>query len=259
MTKVVGVKLNKKNKIYYFLPNNLELELNDQVIVETEKGQQIGEISNKEFEINDNQIKGALKKVLRIATEKDLRTAEQNEKDAKGALKKARELVLKHKLIMHVTTSEYTFNREQLIFYFLADKRIDFRELVKDLASVYHTRIELHQIGVRDKAKEVGGLGPCGLKLCCSSFLNDFDMVSINMAKNQNIALNPTKINGLCGRLLCCLKYEDETYCEYKKGMPSYGDKYMTKQGLGRVVQVDILSQKIKVDVPDIGVIEVTK
>ena len=193
-----------------------------------------------------------------MASIEDEKQNDDNIEEAKKALKRARGLVDKYKLNMYLIDASYTFEREQLLFHFLADNRVDFRSLARDLASIYRTRIELRQIGVRDKAKEIGGLGPCGRPLCCASCLDSFETVSISMAKNQNIALNPTKINGVCGRLLCCLKYEDDLYTDYRQGLPKVGDKHVkTAKGEGRVTEVNVLARTYKVDVPDVGLIEV--
>jgi cell fate regulator YaaT (PSP1 superfamily) len=256
MIEVVGISLGNKNRTYYFSPNNLILKKGDNVIVSTERGQQYGKVTFEVCNLEKDKIHGELKQVARIATAEDIEKYERNVKDAKKALEKCRQIVEEKKLEMYVGSAEYTFNREQLMFRFLADSRVDFRELAKELASIYHTRIELHQVGVRDKAKEVGGIGQCGLVLCCHKFLNDFDTVSINMAKNQGIALNPTKINGQCGRLLCCLKYEDECYKECRKNMPKVGDRIKTKQGEGKVLSLDIIKNTARVLVPEEGVIE---
>lgn len=256
MINVVGVTLGNKKRVYYFSPNNMVLLENEKVIVETEKGEQFGYVAQEPFALEKAKIKGQIKPVLRKASEADIVKYEKNFSDAKLALVKARELAEKHNLKMHITSCDYTFNREQLMFKFLADERIDFRVLAKELASLYHTRIELYQIGVRDKAKEVGGIGPCGLVLCCHKFLNDFDTVSINMAKNQNIALNPTKINGQCGRLLCCLKYEDDCYKDCKKELPKEGTKIQTEHGEGKVISVDIFTKNVRVYVQNHGVVE---
>jgi cell fate regulator YaaT (PSP1 superfamily) len=257
MIEVVGVALGNKSRAYYFSPNGLELKVDEEVIVSTERGHQYGKVVFEKCEIEKEKIKGDIKPVIRKANEEDIKKYQNNIKDAKKALIKCRTLVEEKRLNMHITNAEYTFNREQLMFRFLSDTRIDFRELAKDLASIYHTRIELHQIGVRDKAKEVGGIGPCGLVLCCHKFLNDFDTVSINMAKNQGIALNPSKINGQCGRLLCCLKFEDDCYKECKKNMPRIGEKMKTDQGEGKIISLDIIRNTARVLVPDNGVIEV--
>ncbi|MDD2489844.1 MAG: regulatory iron-sulfur-containing complex subunit RicT, partial [Bacilli bacterium] len=198
-----------------------------------------------------------LKRVLRKTMKQDYLDYKKNVADAKEALITCKKLIKKHGLDMNLIDANFTLDRQQLLFRFSADERIDFRKLVKDLAAIYRTRIELRQIGVRDKAGEVGGLGPCGRPLCCSQFLYNFDIVSINMAKNQNIALNPSKINGLCGRLLCCLTYENEEYIKSKKGLPNVGDKIKLKEGKGEVIAVDILKREYKVDISNYGVVNV--
>ena len=241
MIEIVGVSLKK----------------GDNVIVKTERGLQFGMIETENTEIEENKLKASLSEVVRVCSKKDKEINEKNTEDAKKALKKGKELVEKYDLNMMILDASYTFDRSQLLFTFLADNRIDFRKLAKDLASIYKTRIELRQVGVRDKAKEIGGYGSCGRELCCSKFLCDFDSVSINMAKNQNIALNPTKINGLCGRLLCCLKYEDECYKELGKKLPKIGKKVETEFGEGKVISIDILKQTYRVDVKDHGIVEV--
>lgn len=259
MIDVVGISLGSKKRMYYFSPNGLDLRKDDKVVVETEKGKQYGTVVQTVTQIGKEKALGGLKRVLWFANDDDIKQFDKNVEDARTALIKCRELVQKHKLNMVVITAEFTLEREQLMFRFLADERVDFRSLAKDLASIYRTRIELYQIGVRDKAKEVSGLGPCGQQLCCSRFKSDFDAVSINMAKNQNIALNPTKINGQCGRLLCCLKYEDDCYRECRKDLPNIGNKYVTDKGEGRVISIDILAKKFRVFVPDNGIIEIEK
>ena len=257
MIKVVEISFRAKGRIYYFSPDQLKLKINDSVIVETDHGLQFGQVVKEIMEIDEEKLNSPLKKVLRIATKNDLKKHNKNIEEAKKALKKCRELIEKYQLNMYLIEANFTHEREQLLFYFLADHRIDFRSLARDLASIYHTRIELRQIGVRDKAKEVGGIGPCGRTLCCAKFLSEFDSVSINMAKNQNIALNPNKINGVCGRLLCCLKYEDENYVECRKGLPKIGAKVKTDKGEGTVTSVDILNRRYQVDVPTVGIVEV--
>ena len=257
MIEIVGVSLKKGGKIYYFSPNALKLKKGDNVIVKTERGLQFGVIETENTEIEENKLKASLSEVVRVCSKKDKEINQKNIEDAKKALKKCKELVEQYDLNMMILDTSYTFDRSQLLFTFLADNRVDFRKLAKDLASIYKTRIELRQVGVRDKAKEIGGYGSCGRQLCCSKFLCDFDSVSINMAKNQNIALNPTKINGACGRLLCCLKYEDECYKEYSKNLPKVGKKVETEHGEGKVISVDILKQKYRVDVKDHGIVEV--
>lgn len=259
MIEIVGVSINDSKKIYYFLPNKNKLRKNITVIVDTDKGLEFGKVELPNFQISEDKITSPLKKVVRVASKDDYINYKKNEKEAKKALKNCKDLVEKYKLNMFVLDCHYTFEKEQLIFRFLSDSRIDFRDLAKELAAKYKTRIELRQIGARDKAKEIGGCGQCGQTLCCARFLNDLDSVSINMAKNQNIALNPSKINGVCGRLLCCLKYEDETYKECRNDLPKVGQKIETEKGEGKVVNVDVLKKKYQVEVPKIGVIEVQK
>lgn len=257
MIEIVGVSFKPKSKIYYFSPNGMKLKKDINVIVKTERGLQLGIIELGNTQIDESNIKSSLSEVVRIASKKDYDKHIKNINDAKKALKKCKELVEQHNLNMVILDANYTFDRSQLLFTFLADNRVDFRKLAKDLANNYKTRIELRQVGVRDKAKEIGGYGSCGRELCCSKFLCDFDSVSINMAKNQNIALNPTKINGVCGRLLCCLKYEDECYKECSKKLPKVGKKVQTEFGEGKVISIDVLKQKYRVDVKDHGIVEV--
>lgn len=220
MTTVVGVRFKRTGKIYYFDPTSQVIEKDSCVIVETARGQEMGQVVVGPKQVEDTEVVQPLKRVVRSATEDDVKHAEENCVRAKQAYSVALEKIAKHNLPMKLVEAEYTFDDSKLIFYFTADGRVDFRELVKDLASVFRTRIELRQIGVRDEAKIIGGLGPCGRTLCCASFLGDFDPVSIKMAKEQNLSLNPTKISGICGRLMCCLRYEVECYKngEHKKG-----------------------------------------
>ena len=257
MIEVVGIIFRPSKKVYYFSPRGMKIKKGINVIVKTERGLQLGTIEIPNIEIEESKIKSALSEVIRIASKKDYENHLKNIKDSKNALKKCKELVEKHDLNMMILDANYTFDRSQLLFTFLADNRVDFRKLAKDLANIYKTRIELRQVGVRDKAKEIGGYGSCGRELCCSKFLCDFDYVSINMAKNQNIDLNPTKINGVCGRLLCCLKYEDECYKECAKKLPKVGKKVETEFGEGKVISTDILKQTYRVDVKDHGIVEV--
>lgn len=257
MIEVVGVSFKRNGKVYYFSPNGIKVEKDDNVIVKTERGLQFGTVEVANKEISSEQLTSALSNIVRIASRKDVEQNEKNIQQSKEALSKCKELIEKYKLEMMVLDASYTFDRNQLLFTFIADSRVDFRKLAKDLANIYKTRIELRQVGVRDKAKEIGGYGSCGRPLCCSKFLCDFDSVSINMAKNQNIALNPTKINGCCGRLLCCLKYEDECYKELNKNLPKVGKKVKTDKGEGKVISVDVLKQKYRVSVPDNGIVEV--
>jgi cell fate regulator YaaT (PSP1 superfamily) len=259
MVEVIGVTLKEKGRIYYFLPNNYVIKKNVTVIVETERGLQFGKVVTDIIKYDESKLKNPLKKIVRIASKQDYKQHMKNLKDAKEAIIKCRELTEKYGLDMQIIDASFTFDRDQLMFYFLSDSRVDFRELAKALASIYKTRIELRQVGVRDRAKEAGGLGLCGRCLCCSQFLCDFDSVSINMAKNQNLSLNPSKINGVCGRLLCCLKYENECYCEYRKGMPDVGDKVETEDGIGKVVSIDVISGKYKVEVPDVGLVDMVR
>ena len=256
MKKVVGISFKISGKVYNFDPATFILELNDKVIVETEKGLQFGYVASNMVEVEDDKLVNELKPVVRIASKKDVSIHEKNVNDAKKALEKAQEFVKELKLEMKILDASFTFDRNQLLFNFIADDRIDFRELAKKLAQVYRTRIELRQIGVRDKAKEIGGLGPCGRVLCCNSFLNDLNSVTINMAKNQMLALNPTKINGVCGRLLCCLGYEDKTYSELKKGLPNIGEKYENKDVKGKVVNIDIFKRIFKVETENNDIVE---
>lgn len=238
--KIVYVEFKSKGKQYAFFDNNLELEINDYVVVETERGLQFGKIVN----ICKNTSEKEHAKVVKVATAKDIKQNENNIKEAEKAVIKAQELSNDFKLSMKFIDAFYTFDQRQLIFQFLSDGRVDFRELAKSLAGIYKTRIELRQVGVRDKAKEISGVGPCGRKLCCSCFLNDLDSVTINMVKNQNLALNPTKINGLCGRLLCCLKYEDELYTNNRSILPEYGQRLENEGFKGIVTFLDIPNKK---------------
>lgn len=259
MKDVVGITLNDNGRVYYFDPNKYKLKKNITVIVETDQGQQFGKVVQEQHQINEKDLRSPLKKVIRISSKEDYRKHIKNQKDAKEALKKCKKIVENKKLEMKLLDASYTFDRDKLIFRFLSDNRVDFRELAKELANIYKVRIELRQVGVRDKAKEVGGCGPCGQKLCCSRFLKDLDAVSINMAKNQNLSLNPSKINGVCGRLLCCLKYEDSEYKECRKCMLKIGDKIKTEYGEGEIIGLEILKQQYKVIVPDHGIVMVDK
>lgn len=251
MLKVVGVKFESGKMIYYFNPNNLDLVENQNVIVETERGLQYGKIVTSIIEKKKESLNLPLKKVLRIATNEDTKKHNQNLSYSKKALKECEKLIKKYNLNMKLMDASFTFDREQLMYHFLSDARIDFRNLAKDLAAIFKTRIELRQIGVRDKAKEIGGLGPCGRTLCCTDHLVNFDSVSINMAKNQNLSLNPNKINGTCGRLLCCLTYENETYEEYRKGLPNIGERVKYQDKSGKVVALDILNRSYTIFTDD--------
>jgi len=248
---VVGVRFKKAGKIYYFDPDGLAIEKDTFVIVETVRGIEYGKavVAPKKVDVNDVVL--PLKKVLRIAEQKDRMIVEENKIAAKEAYDVCSEKVNTHQLDMKLVDVEYTFDRNKVIFYFTADGRVDFRELVKDLAAIFRTRIELRQIGVRDEAKMLGGIGPCGRMLCCSTFLGDFDPVSIKMAKDQNLSLNPTKISGLCGRLMCCLKYENDEYEEAKAQLPDVGEWIQTPEGLGKVIGLNILERVLQVDVSE--------
>lgn len=248
MTEVVGVRFKKVGKVYDFDPVNLKVDKGSHVIVETNRGVEYGEVAVANHEVEDEQIVKPLRKVLRAATEEDEQRVAQNKKLEKDAFAICEKKIRAHKLEMKLVEVEYTFDRGKILFYFTADGRVDFRELVKDLASVFRTRIELRQIGVRDEAKMLGGLGVCGCPLCCATFLDDFAPVSINMAKDQGLSLNPSKISGNCGRLMCCLKYEEETYEELNSRLPNIGDYVTTDDGLkGEVHSVSILRQLVKV------------
>lgn len=257
MISVVGVSLKDRGKIYYFSPNGFTLKKGVTVILETERGLQFGKVETDIFDLPEEKIKQPLKNIIRIASKKDYMDHRKNLKDATKALFDCKRLVRELDLPMQIIDCYYTFTRDQLIFRFLADNRVDFRDLAKQLASIYKTRIELRQVGVRDKAREIGGIAPCGRALCCSRYSYDFDSVSINMAKNQNIALNPNKINGVCGRLLCCLKYEDDVYTQYRSNLPEVGSYVKTEKGEGMVVGLDILKQSYRVDIPKIGIVEI--
>ncbi len=259
MKEIVGVMIDSEEKMAYYDTNQIHVKKNITVIVETEKGIEFGKIVTDPHPVDTSKLKERLKKIIRIASKKDYINYKNNKKRASEALRICKEIVRKKALDMNVIDAFYTFDKDQLLFHFTADNRVDFRDLARELASIYKTRIELRQIGVRDKAKKVCGFGVCGQKLCCSRFLNEFTSVSISMAKNQNLSLNPTKINGVCGRLLCCLKYEDDIYKGYKKGLPDIGTLVEIKEGKGKVTNVDILNQKYTVDVPNVGFVEVQK
>lgn len=256
MKEVVGVAFKKNGQAYYFNPNGLDLKIGDNVIVETERGLQFGTVVVEKNKNDKTKKINRISNVVRVCSKKDIANNKNNIDLAKKALTRCKNLVQEQKLNMIILDANYSFDRSQLLITFMSDSRVDFRKLAKDLAAIYKTRIELRQVGVRDKAREIGGYGFCGRELCCSKFLTDFDSVSINMAKNQNIALNPTKINGICGRLLCCLKYEDECYKECNKILPKSGKKILTKLGEGKVVSVDPLKMTYKVDLGEQGIME---
>ena len=250
MVKVVGIRFRNAGKIYYFGPGDLDLKAGMHAIVETARGVEIGTVITNPREVSEESVIQPLKPVLRIATEADERQAEKNAEKEKEAFRICLEKIQKHELDMKLVEAEYTFDNNKLLFYFTADGRIDFRELVKDLAAVFRTRIELRQIGVRDETKIMGGYGICGRQLCCHTFLPEFAPVSIKMAKEQNLSLNPTKISGVCGRLMCCLKNEEETYEYLNSKLPGVGDFVTTDDGLkGEVTSVNVLRQLVKVTV----------
>ncbi|AIY07012.1 stage 0 sporulation protein [Planococcus sp. PAMC 21323] len=247
MYNVIGVRFKKAGKIYYFDPAELGIEKDDYVIVETARGIEYGKVVVPTKTVGENDVVLPLKQVVRIATERDRQQVEENRLEASRAFEMGTEKIEEHRLDMKLVDVEYTFDRNKVIFYFTAEGRVDFRNLVKDLASIFRTRIELRQIGVRDEAKMLGGIGPCGRMLCCSTFLGDFEPVSIKMAKDQNLSLNPSKISGLCGRLMCCLKYENDEYETAKKEMPDVGTRVTTPDGDGRVVGMNILERILKI------------
>ena len=248
MTKVIGVRFRNAGKVYYFAPEKLSIDQGDHVIVETARGVEYGYVVLGVKEVEDDKIIQPLKPVMRVATPEDDEKALKNREKEKEAFKICQEKIRKHELEMKLIDAEYTFDNNKVLFYFTADGRIDFRELVKDLAAVFKTRIELRQIGVRDETKILGGIGICGRPLCCHSYLSDFAPVSIKMAKEQNLSLNPTKISGVCGRLMCCLKNEQETYEELNSRLPNVGDYVSTPDGLkGEVNSLSVLRQLVKV------------
>ena len=248
MTKVIGVRFRKAGKVYYFSPGDQIIKNGQHVIVETARGVEYGYVVLGTHEVDDKKVVQPLKPVIRMATDEDEAIEQKNKEKEKEAFKICQEKIRKHELEMKLIDAEYTFDNNKVLFYFTADGRIDFRELVKDLASVFKTRIELRQIGVRDETKIVGGIGICGRPLCCTSYLSEFIPVSIKMAKEQNLSLNPTKISGVCGRLMCCLKYEEETYEELNGRLPNIGDYVTTDDGLkGEVQSVNVLRQLVKV------------
>ncbi len=245
--KVIGVRFKKAGKIYYFGPNDLDIHKEDYVIVETARGIEFGQCVIGIKEVSEEDIIAPLKNVLRIASEEDIKKHNENKAKEEDALKICTQKIEEHGLQMKLIDVEYTFDNNKVIFYFTADGRVDFRELVKDLATIFKTRIELRHIVVRDEAKMIGGLGPCGRPMCCSSFLGDFASVSIKMAKEQNLSLNPTKISGICGRLMCCLNYEQSTYESIRKVLPKVGSIVKTPMGNGEVIQNNIVKENVKV------------
>lgn len=251
MKKVTGVRFKKSGKIYFFDPEDIKLETGMNVIVDTAMGEEYGEVAIPYKEVDDSEVTEPLKKVVRIVTEKDKKMYVENKAKEPEAAKVFEEKVKKHNLEMKLVDVEFKYDGSKVIFYFTADGRIDFRELVKDLAAIFRTRIELRQIGVRDEVRRIGGCGVCGRSLCCATFLGNFETVSIKMAKDQNISLNPSKISGNCGRLMCCLKYEECVYAEKLKRLPKVGAIVKTEDGTGEVCAVETLKERIRVKFKD--------
>lgn len=262
MAEIVGVRFKEVGKVYYFDPDGVNLKKGDRVIVETARGIECGEVAMDNRIVDDEEIVHPLKMIIREATAEDLKTVEENKKKEKEAFDICLKKIANHGLEMHLVDVEYTFDNSKILFYFTADGRVDFRELVKDLASVFRTRIELRQIGVRDESKMLGGLGMCGRPFCCSTFLGEFQPVSIKMAKEQGLSLNPVKISGTCGRLMCCLKYEQDAYEHLLKITPKQGATVETADGRGTVVDVNLLTGILKVrlfDRPDAAPVTVSR
>ncbi|HEU5140318.1 MAG TPA: stage 0 sporulation family protein [Bacillales bacterium] len=247
MYDVIGIRFKKAGKVYYFDPGYLQMAYGDFAIVETARGVEYGKVVIEKRQVEENDVVLPLKKVIRVASKKDKIQVEENKVAASEAFDICLRKIGEHGLKMKLVDAEYTFDRNKMIFYFTADGRVDFRELVKNLASVFRTRIELRQIGVRDEAKLLGGIGPCGRLLCCSTFLGDFEPVSIKMAKDQNLSLNPAKISGVCGRLMCCLKYENDEYETAKQELPDIGEAIETSYGRGRVTGLNLLERLVQV------------
>ena len=259
MIKVVGVRFKKAGKIYYFDPVDIEISQDEKVIVETARGMEYGIAVVPGKEVEESDIIAPLKPIIRLANEEDIQRNLENKTLAEEAFKICEEKIIVHQLDMNLIDTEYTFDRNKLIFYFTAEDRIDFRELVKDLAAIFRTRIELRQIGVRDEAKSLGGLGCCGRPLCCSTWLGEFQPVSIKMAKDQSLSLNPTKISGICGRLFCCLKYEHETYEGILEYMPEVGSIIKTPDGVGKVLDSQVLAEEVKVLMDNKDTVDIRK
>lgn len=257
--EIVGVRFKKAGKIYYFSPNGQVFQQGEKIVVETARGLELGVIAIANREVEETQIVSPLKSVLRHAAKDDTDNYEENKRLAEEAGRTFVKKALENKLEMILMGTEYTLDKNKLIFYFTAEGRIDFRELVKDLAAIFRTRIELRQIGVRDEAKNLGGLGCCGRPLCCSTWLGDFQSVSIKMAKDQNLSLNPTKISGICGRLFCCLKYEHEVYEEMLSVLPNSGSRVRTPEGDGRVLEVYVLMGELKVQIDNDSAVEIRR
>lgn len=254
--KVIAVRFKSAGKKYFFDPRDIDLKINDKVLVETIRGIEFGEVVSNVKYVSKDEVFLPIKPIIRKATEEDIIKYEQNKQEEDNILKICSELIEKNELTMRLLGCEYTFDKTKLIIYFSAENRIDFRQLVKDLAAVFRTRIELRQVGVRDAAKYIGGLGPCGRLLCCNTFLGNFDTVTIKMAKNQNLSLNPQKISGACGKLLCCLRYEAEFYDEMSKIMPKVGEIVLTPDGEGKVYSINVLLDLIKVIITETSAVK---
>lgn len=254
MTEIISIKFREDGRTYSFDPGNKKYSVGDHVIVTTARGTECGKVTSANHSVPDEQIIKPLKQIVRPATETDIKKSEENKKKEKSAFSVCEEKIAKHKLEMKLVDVEISFDSSKMIFFFTAETRVDFRELVKDLASTFHTRIELRQIGVRDEAKKLGGLGICGQSYCCSRFLNDFQPVSIKMAKEQNLSLNPTKISGCCGRLMCCLKYEQDAYEKLNKITPRVGSLVNTPNGPATVIDTNLLTGNLKVKVGEEGI-----
>ena len=259
MKRIIGVRFKRLGKIYFFDPKWLEVKKGESVIVETAQGEEIAEVVVPNRMIEEEKVVAPLKKVLRLASPRDIKHAEECKKKEKEAFELCNKKIKEHNLQMTLTDVEYKFDNSKILFYFTADGRVDFRDLVKDLAAIYKTRIELRQIGVRDEVKRIGGNGVCGRELCCCSFLSDFETVSIKMAKEQNISLNPSKISGNCGRLMCCLKYEQEVYEEKLNKLPNIGAIVKTPDGKGEVEGLETLKETVKVRIKDGEIFKVKK
>lgn len=257
MQKIVAVKLRESGQNTYFIFQDLTLKIGDWVIVEADRGLDYGQINAEPEDLSGHKHDESVKKIIRLANEDDLKKIEENRIKAKEAYHSCASKISEHKLDMKLVGAEYSFDRSKIIFYFTAEGRVDFRNLVKDLARVFKARIELRQIGVRDEAKLLGGFGPCGRELCCAKFLKDFEPVTIKMAKEQNLPLNPPKLSGLCGRLMCCLAYECQTYKELCKELPKEGEKIITPQGKGKVLSVNALKKSVVVELEDARIITI--
>jgi len=255
--KVVGIRFKSAGKKYYFDPNNIDLTVGDYAVVETVRGIELGEVIEAIKEVDEDELIASLKPIVRKATEDDIKNYERNTQEIPQVIDTCAKFVRQNKLEMKLLSAEYTLDRSKLIIYFTAEGRVDFRELVKDLANTFKVRIELRQVGARDGAKFLGGIGPCGYLLCCNTFLGEFETVSIKMAKNQNLSLNPTNISGLCGKLLCCIRYEDDTYTEHRKGMPKHNTYVKTEEGSARVIGTNILDRTVKLETKDKAVLTV--